>query len=687
MSELKDVPLKTSLDEFIGTLDEGAGRMAARAKRSVIAAQLATGTGTAFPTWAGLVATVGTYAGQRAEVYGDVGTHTDPVVGGTVSNSGVFGWSTAPAGWQRLGSDLYTVVAAEEASRIADVDAEEAARIAADALLSGQIAALTTQLLYLGAWNASTNSPSLASSVGTANTYYIVSTAGSTNLNGTSSWAVGDWAIFSGGTWKKQPNPFTGQQPLYLQGTAWNASSNSPSLASSVGTEGFAYRVGTAGSTTLNGIASWNIGDWAVFHGGSWRKIRGETVNAANIADSTTAGRALLTAASVAAQRTALGIDSIDAVTDANKTVTPAVYGVAYVDLTATRTVTLDQASTFPAGTRIPIFDETGFCHPTRQIVINCNAADTINGDTSLKLVVPFGGVMLFRVSSTSWTAVPFSSYLDWLRAPPPKRQCANAGPTNFSTGVASFLPASATGLAITSTGINTASLIVAAAGGNDPQGVPPTGLVRDRVGLANANITWSSLTANATNYLMLTVNADGTLTPWVAVSATYQFYGVGVATNNAFTFNIFEMKGYKGNGSIAIQGYHVCVGEAVTNSSDVTSTISYAYNGYFDSGFTSTLPTSGSTTKNANLGTPMPSVRLILECTTIDNNYAVGDVITEYNAAGSSSNLNLHSASRGNVVGFAVGGTWGANDKSTGSAVNLTVARWKYKFIATRGW
>jgi hypothetical protein len=55
-----------------------------------------------LPTWAALNAITGVKVGQRAEVISDAGTHTDPVVGGTVANSGVFSWSSSPAGWQWL---------------------------------------------------------------------------------------------------------------------------------------------------------------------------------------------------------------------------------------------------------------------------------------------------------------------------------------------------------------------------------------------------------------------------------------------------------------------------------------------------------------------------------------------------------------------------------------------------------
>lgn len=61
----------------------------------------------------------------------------------------------------------------------------------------------TGTLSYQGTWNANTNSPALTSSVGTQNQYYVVSVAGTTNLNGISDWQIGDWAIFNGSVWQK----------------------------------------------------------------------------------------------------------------------------------------------------------------------------------------------------------------------------------------------------------------------------------------------------------------------------------------------------------------------------------------------------------------------------------------------------------------------------------------------------
>jgi hypothetical protein len=59
---------------------------------------------------------------------------------------------------------------------------------------------------------------------------------------------------------------------LNYQGN-WNALTNSPTLTSSVGTNGYYYTVSVAGSTNLNGVTDWQVGDWAIFNGSVWQKI------------------------------------------------------------------------------------------------------------------------------------------------------------------------------------------------------------------------------------------------------------------------------------------------------------------------------------------------------------------------------------------------------------------------------
>ena len=67
-------------------------------------------------------------------------------------------------------------------------------------------AAVLGALSYQGTWDASTNTPTLTSSVGTKGYYYVVNVAGSTNLNGITDWKVGDWAVYNGTAWQKIDN-------------------------------------------------------------------------------------------------------------------------------------------------------------------------------------------------------------------------------------------------------------------------------------------------------------------------------------------------------------------------------------------------------------------------------------------------------------------------------------------------
>ena len=58
-------------------------------------------------------------------------------------------------------------------------------------------------VVYTGTWNALTNSPTLTSSVGSKGHYYVVSSAGTTLIDGITDWQVGDWIIFNGVVWEK----------------------------------------------------------------------------------------------------------------------------------------------------------------------------------------------------------------------------------------------------------------------------------------------------------------------------------------------------------------------------------------------------------------------------------------------------------------------------------------------------
>jgi|GEM_PF-1055539 len=72
--------------------------------------------------------------------------------------------------------------------------------------VQNQINGLIGGSIFQSTWNASTNTPTLTSSIGTKGYYYIVSTAGTTNLDGITDWQIGDWAIFDGTVWRKVDN-------------------------------------------------------------------------------------------------------------------------------------------------------------------------------------------------------------------------------------------------------------------------------------------------------------------------------------------------------------------------------------------------------------------------------------------------------------------------------------------------
>jgi len=68
---------------------------------------------------------------------------------------------------------------------------------------------------------------------------------------------------------------------LVFQGT-WNANTNTPTLTSGTGTTGHFYIVSVDGTTNLDGITDWKVGDWAVFveQGATdqWEKIDNTSV-------------------------------------------------------------------------------------------------------------------------------------------------------------------------------------------------------------------------------------------------------------------------------------------------------------------------------------------------------------------------------------------------------------------------
>jgi len=115
-------------------------------------------------------------------------------------NKGGTGATTASGARTNLGLGTAAVLDAGAPNGVATLDSSGTVP------LSQIPNSLKGGLIYQGTWNASTNTPTLASSVGTKGYYYVVSVAGTTNLNGITEWAVNDWAIFDGSVWQKIDN-------------------------------------------------------------------------------------------------------------------------------------------------------------------------------------------------------------------------------------------------------------------------------------------------------------------------------------------------------------------------------------------------------------------------------------------------------------------------------------------------
>jgi hypothetical protein len=76
-------------------------------------------------------------------------------------------------------------------------------------------------------------------------------------------------------------------------------------LASGVGTKGDYFVVGVAGTTTLDGISTWGVGDWATYNGSVWQRVEGGAdLEGVNLNVSGTTNLAALTAS------TALALDA-----------------------------------------------------------------------------------------------------------------------------------------------------------------------------------------------------------------------------------------------------------------------------------------------------------------------------------------------------------------------------------------
>lgn len=200
----------------------------------------------------------------------------------------------------------------------------------------------------------------------------------------------------------------TGQLPasvtggMTYQGT-WNASSNSPTLTSSTGTKGFFYKVSTAGTTSLDGIATWNIGDSVVYDGTTWDKIDGianEVVSVAGLQGVIT-GSALVTALGLTG-----GVPVNSQSTDYTLVIGDANSCIAHpaADTTArTFTIPANSSVPLPVGTVVTFDNDFGGGTITIAITSDIMVLVGSAGSTGSRTLASGGQATALKVTSTRW--------------------------------------------------------------------------------------------------------------------------------------------------------------------------------------------------------------------------------------------------------------------------------------------
>lgn len=258
--------------------------------------------------------------------------------------------------------------------------------------------------------------------------------------------------------------------------------------------------------------------------------------------------------------------------------------------------------------------------------------------------------------------------YMQLITGPVTVRQTVLSGPVD-SNGYAAF-GGSAGGTTVTAAG----TLVATAANGT----VNRTGTI--------VNPSWTGLSTNGKMYLGLTVNADGTCTPFSTTLALIdQFGGAFSITNGQRTFNRQQMQTQVGNGATAAQSYDLIIGEVLVAANVVSTITWYQLMARWEDVWTNTFPAAAtSISRNHNLGFNPQEYGIEVKCLTAEGGFSVGDILAPY--LGQTSYVAPFSPTKSPLTVQATTGAANAfvvNNKSTGVPVVLTAANWAYRLVA----
>ena len=351
------------------------------------------------------------------------------------------------------------------------------------------------------------------------------------------------------------------QLPPSIQGAmsyqgAWNASTNTPTLVSSTGTKGYYYQVSVAGSTTLDGINVWNVGDVVTFNGTVWEKIDGVTSEVLSVAGRT--GVVVLSVSDVA------GAAPLASPSFTGTVTAPTFSGILTGTATSANNITLGAAGQLPfqtapgatgftaAGTSGQVLTSTGTTAPAwvAQSTLSVGSATTATSATNLTLGA--AGQLPFQTApgATGFTAAGTSGQVltstgttapAWVAQSTLSVGSATTATsaTNLTLGAAGQLPFQTAPGATGFTAAGTSGQVLTSTGTTAPAWVAQSTL---SVGTA-ASTPWTGLTSVPT---AITSYAE-TMDQAVATTSSPAFVSVATDGVTIGAIPAARIKGYYG--------------------------------------------------------------------------------------------------------------------------------------------
>lgn len=223
----------------------------------------------------------------------------------------------------------------------------------------------------------------------------------------------------------------------------WNADTNTPTLgdSGSGGVQGDYYRVSVAGTTNIDGVSDWGVGDWILHNGTAWDKVdNSETVTSVNAQT----GDVVLDAGDISYDNVLSGLTAVNTQSAIDEIITTNNMGMSVPQYS----VILDPDAIEVVGEVYNTYDDAvTYIQSLPSIVLSGCSVTDVNGDYIYAGAVPMGGYY-YRKTGVDWVIwSPSGSNTYYI-----VEDAANP-PTNTTDGFSS-----ATGRLGTYTGIGTHS-------------------------------------------------------------------------------------------------------------------------------------------------------------------------------------------------------------------------------------